>query len=465
MPTLARRIKLKLAKNQLVADTKIYSRNGSLPHTAMPTKTFYSKLFLAAIFLTLIAILGKGYLPQRTLSLIPTSSPDANYFLLEPERTNAYWVDRDKFHFHCKFSESDSFRPCNIIYMLSVDSIKGTNLAAFQHLNLDIKYAGPSKNLRISMRTFDPRFSTAQDSNSTKFNSISLRTQDLSAPLRIKTNELTVADWWIAQYNLPRDQIHPDLSNAITFAVDFEGDLKGSEHDIQINKVEFSGDWISNENWYLGILLMWMTFGAAYNISRLIHLQRIEQQNRAKISELVVSNSKLRTETDKFRKLSTVDALTNAFNRHGIEQIIESLEIRLNATSIIILDIDHFKRINDRRGHDVGDRVLQEISELIVKNTRTSDKLGRWGGEEFILICPNTSVGFAVALAEKLRLVIFDGVFEADNPIAVTASFGVAAVLPNEPFASAFKRADNALYNAKSLGRNCVMVAEQDKPH
>jgi PleD family two-component response regulator len=71
----------------------------------------------------------------------------------------------------------------------------------------------------------------------------------------------------------------------------------------------------------------------------------------------------------------------------------------------------------------------------------------------------------AMALAEKLRIVIFDTVFEPDNPIAVTASFGVAAVLPNEPFASAFKRADEALYNAKALGRNCVVVAEQDKPH
>lgn len=431
----------------------------------MPTKTLYSKLFLAAILFTLIAILGKNYLPQRTLSLIPTSSPEANYFLLEPERTNAYWIDRDKFHFHCKFSESDSYRPCNIVYMLSVDSIKGTDLAAFNYLSLDIKYSGPSRNMRIAIRTYDPRFSNLKDSNSTKFNFISLRTQDLSKPLRINTNELTVADWWIAQYNLPRDQIHPDLSNAITFAIDFEGDLKGSEHDVQINKVEFSGDWISNENWYLGILLLWMVAGTSYGILRLIHLQRIEQQNRAKISHLVVSNSKLRTETDKFRKLSTVDALTNAFNRHGIEQIIESLEIRLNATSIIMMDIDHFKRINDRRGHDTGDRVLQKISTIILKGTRDSDKLGRWGGEEFILICPNTSVGLAMALAEKLRLIIFDTIFEAENPITVTASFGVAAITPNEPFANAFKRADKALYRAKSIGRNCVIVAEQDKPY
>jgi diguanylate cyclase (GGDEF)-like protein len=431
----------------------------------MPNKTFYSKLLLTAIFLTLVAIAAKSVMPQRTLSIVPNSMPDANYFLLDPEHPNAHWIDRDKFHFHCKFGENESNMPCDFIFMLSVDSIHGTDLKQFDHLNLDIKYTGTSKILRVAIRSYDPRFSNINDSNSTKFNFINLRTKDLKQTLHLNFNEFTVADWWLAQYSLPRELTHPDISNAITFAVDIEGDLRNSEHDIQIDKIEFTGDWISSENWYLAILLAWLFFGAVFNIARLIHLQRVEQQHRAKISDLVVSNSKLRTETDKFRKLSTVDALTNAFNRHGIEQIIESLELRLESTSIIMLDIDHFKRINDRRGHDTGDRVLQKISEIILKSTRTSDKLGRWGGEEFILICPNTSVGMALALAEKLRIVIFDTVFEPDNPIAVTASFGVAAVLPNEPFSTAFKRADEALYNAKSLGRNCVIVAEQDMPH
>lgn len=430
----------------------------------MSTKSLYSKLLLAGIALTLLAVVGRGWLPQRVLTLAPNTDPAANYFLLDPEHPNAYWVDREKFHYHCKFGENDSMMPCNLIYMLSIDSIEGTNLEAYDHLKVDIKYTGPAKKLRIAFRHFDPRFSTPKDSNSTKFNSLNVRAKDLEQPLSINLHEFTVADWWLAQYDLPRDQTHPDLSNAITIAFDFEGDLKGTEHDVQIHKIEFTGDLISRENWYLGILLIWMFGAAAFNITRLIQLQAIERKNRAKISELVVSNSKLRSETDKFRKLSTVDALTNTFNRHGIEQIIESLEIRLNATSIILMDIDHFKRINDRRGHDTGDRVLQTISEIILKATRSTDKLGRWGGEEFILICPNTSVGMATALAEKLRIVIFDYVFEPDNPIAVTASFGVAAVLPNEPFANAFKRADEALYNAKSLGRNCVIVAERDAP-
>lgn len=435
----------------------------------MPTKTFYSKLLLLALLLTFAAIVAKNFLPQKTLLLVPGDATKTPYYLSEQTDANGqkaiYWINYEQPHYHCDNRTSTTSLPCALTFVLSQSRTQGTNLQQFSGMKLDLKYKGPAKTLRIAMRNFDPRFSTEKDYNSDKFIFINLRASDLNTPIYLSMNELKVADWWISTFNLPRDQAHLDFRNITSMAIDIEDDLRGTEHDIQINKIEFVGDWITAEHWYLAILLVWLIFGTIFAIIRLIHLQRSEQQQRAKISDLVVTNSQLRTETDKFRKLSTVDALTNAFNRHGIEQIIESLEIRLNSTSIIMFDIDHFKRINDRRGHDTGDRVLQKLSELVLKSTRTSDKLGRWGGEEFILICPNTSVGMAMALAEKLRIIIFDNVFEPENPIAVTASFGVAAVRPNEAFTSAFKRADEALYSAKALGRNCVVVAEQDMPH
>lgn len=434
----------------------------------MPTKTFYSKLFLVALLLTFVAIAAKSFLPQKTLSLIPATATKIPYHLYEQTDASAektvYWLDYEQPHYRCDYKKSTTATPCTLTFSLNQGRTQGMNLQQFSGVKIDIKYKGPAKTLRIAMRNFDPRFSTEEDYNSDKFIFINLRVSDLKNPIFLAMNELKVADWWIAQFNLPREQAHLDFSNIVSMAIDIEDDLQGTEHEIQINKIEFVGDWITTENWYLAILLAWLCCGTIFAVIRLIKLQHTEIQQRAKISDLVVTNSALRSETDKFRKLSTVDALTNAFNRHGIEQIIESLEIRLAATSIIMLDIDHFKRVNDRRGHDAGDRVLQKVSEVILKSTRGSDKLGRWGGEEFILICPNTSVGMAIALAEKLRLIIFNTVFEADNPIAVTASFGVAAVLADEPFTAAFKRADEALYNAKALGRNCVVVAEQDNP-
>lgn len=435
----------------------------------MPTKTFYSKLLLLALLLTFAAIAAKSFLPQKSLALIPGDPNKTPYYLSEQTDTAGkkavYWLNYEQPHYRCDFKTNTTNPSCTLTFSLSQSRTQGMDLQQYSSMKIDIKYKGSAKTLRIAMRNFDPRFSTAADYNSDKFIFINLRVRDLNKPIQLALNELKVADWWVSQFNLPREQSHLDFRNIISLTLDTEDNLQGAEHDIEIRQFELVGDWVSTENWYLAILLGWLVFGTGYAITRLIYLQRVEQQQRTKISDLVVTNSKLRTETDKFRKLSTVDALTNAFNRHGIEQIIESLEIRLNATSIIILDIDHFKRINDRRGHDTGDRVLQKISDLILNSTRITDKLGRWGGEEFILICPNTSVGLAMALAEKLRLIIFDTVFEPDNPITVTSSFGVAAISPNEPFADAFKRADNALYQAKNLGRNCVVVAEDDNPH
>ena len=126
------------------------------------------------------------------------------------------------------------------------------------------------------------------------------------------------------------------------------------------------------------------------------------------------------------------------------------------------MDIDYFKRINDSRGHDAGDRVLQLVSEIIQSRIRRSDYLGRWGGEEFIILLPDTRKEFALALAEKIRLVIHDTIFEIEHPLNVTASFGVGQQQNNEDFATAFKRVDTALYAAKNQGRNCCVMAADD---
>ena len=124
--------------------------------------------------------------------LVPTSSPDTNYFLLDPEHPNARWVDRDRFHFHCKFNESESNMPCNLVYMLSVDSVNGTDLSNFDYFNLDIKYTGNAKKLRIAFRHYDSRFSKVSDTNSTKFNVLNVRTKDLTKPLMSSRNSLTI---------------------------------------------------------------------------------------------------------------------------------------------------------------------------------------------------------------------------------------------------------------------------------
>jgi len=126
-----------------------------------------------------------------------------------------------------------------------------------------------------------------------------------------------------------------------------------------------------------------------------------------------------------------------------------------------MIDIDHFKRINDTFGHDAGDAVLREIASVIQKNIRGTDKLVRWGGEEFMLFCKETGAQQTLLVAEKIRSAIETMEIQYHkNMIPVTASLGAGATHDNEDFDALFLRCDQALYKAKRLGRNCVVLDE-----
>lgn len=174
--------------------------------------------------------------------------------------------------------------------------------------------------------------------------------------------------------------------------------------------------------------------------------------------------AKQRKALDHYKALSTVDPLTGIYNRAGIAAIVEGLFLNAEikqGVSLIMLDVDHFKRINDRRGHAAGDRILQELVALVNRNIRSGDYFARWSGEEFILLCPSTPLPHAKKLAEKLRLACANYLFEVNSaPLSVTLSIGVASCTPTDDFTQLLKRADSALYRAKNSGRNCIEVED-----
>jgi diguanylate cyclase (GGDEF)-like protein len=166
--------------------------------------------------------------------------------------------------------------------------------------------------------------------------------------------------------------------------------------------------------------------------------------------------------TDKKRveELSITDQLTQLHNRMYLENSFHK-EIKRakrynHSFAVIMLDIDHFKEVNDTYGHDVGDNVLITISKILSDHIRETDILGRWGGEEFLIISPHTNKSEAYALAEKLRIAI------ETYPINIighkSCSFGVSVFdLQDETFKEVVKHADEALYIAKNSGRNCAV--------
>ncbi|MGC8719404.1 MAG: sensor domain-containing diguanylate cyclase [Thermodesulforhabdaceae bacterium] len=175
---------------------------------------------------------------------------------------------------------------------------------------------------------------------------------------------------------------------------------------------------------------------------------------------LYLKNLQLQELADELKTLSETDQLTGLYNRRKMESHLHDEFIRYERYgrpfSIILLDVDHFKLINDNYGHDTGDSVLKEISSLLRKHTRKSDVVARWGGEEFLILCPETNGRDASILAEKLRKIIKEHNFGIDR--SVTISAGIAEMNANfSKIQNLLTHADRNLYKAKSQGRDrCI---------
>ncbi|MFZ3579500.1 GGDEF domain-containing protein [Virgibacillus sp. DJP39] len=164
------------------------------------------------------------------------------------------------------------------------------------------------------------------------------------------------------------------------------------------------------------------------------------------------------TESELLEKIAYQDTLTGIGNRtmvyKWLDQYLMNKEPVDHGFSVIFFDLDHFKRINDRYGHITGDAILKDVTLLVLKNLSKNDNFGRWGGEEFIIICQQRTKEEAVALAELLRLTIEGHLF--DEVGQATSSFGVESVIQGDTAESLINRVDGALYKAKQEGRNMV---------
>jgi diguanylate cyclase (GGDEF)-like protein/PAS domain S-box-containing protein len=172
-----------------------------------------------------------------------------------------------------------------------------------------------------------------------------------------------------------------------------------------------------------------------------------------------VDITKNREMEEKLKKLYVTDRLTGIYNRakfcESLDDEIKSLKTYTNANlSLIMFDIDHFKKVNDAYGHDVGDDVIKKLVHVVKSCTRDSDVFARWGGEEFMILLPNADLEGAYYLAERIRVIIDRTRFEQVGN--VTCCFGIAQFFPGDTVDKFTKRADKALYKAKQRGRNRV---------
>ncbi len=196
-----------------------------------------------------------------------------------------------------------------------------------------------------------------------------------------------------------------------------------------------------------------------YASARDITEKRLKEMNLIQLAE------ELQKKNESLETLAVTDELTGLYNRHFIDirikEEMENSDRHNKPLSLIILDLDHFKLVNDKWGHPIGDEVLKHSAELTKRSIRKSDILARFGGEEFVVLMPNTRMGDALLVAENIR----QQMESAPNSIVgqVTASFGVAERRNNESFYNWYKRTDEALYCAKKGGRNLVICSNQQE--
>jgi len=202
-------------------------------------------------------------------------------------------------------------------------------------------------------------------------------------------------------------------------------------------------------------------------IMRPVEVQELKARVKTLLRRKFYSDS-LRENFNENLEMVVADPLTGLGNRRyfdrAIEPLFDRLETRSTPFSVMVFDIDHFKRVNDILGHDMGDQILKEVAARLVTNMRAIDLVARYGGEEFMIAMPDTTADAALKAADRVRsLIAGTPVYVDGEALQITTSVGVAEVEQGENLRDVFKRADDALYKAKQAGRNKALPAQLGK--
>lgn len=366
------------------------------------------------------------------------------------------WLDKSRKGFSCLFLQGSGVRFCGMNFQLGDGARKGVDFSEYSKLRLGVEYIGPAEKIRVFFRNVIEDAELTQDS---KYHEVEIPIRNGAYLYEIPLDNLRVARWWLDSHNLLdiADQHLPQRDNVVHLGFDLGTPMPVGQHYFNVENFSVVGPWLGKSHypwWALGSVLYFVVVGFIYNFLRL----RIQlEQHHHEMFGLLKKLEAVDTESAHFKRLSMYDPLTGLLNRRAALDLIEEF-VRHNSlvgTGLVVMDIDHFKQVNDTYGHDLGDEVLQRLSAVVQQVVREGDAAVRWGGEEIVVICPKTNAEGAFRVAEKLRTEIKQLKFSNDN-LAITASFGVANIQQGESFSQALSRADEALYEAKKKGRDQV---------
>jgi diguanylate cyclase (GGDEF)-like protein len=367
-------------------------------------------------------------------------------------------TENGRFVMDCTISAGYEWPYCETAFELG-RAPYGMDLSGYDTVTLKLGYQGPEpqQQVRVFLLNYNPKYSSQKEYESAKVQEI-FYDPGRDKTLTVKLSQFTVASWWSNEHNISVQNAGLEFDNVVALQVSTGGKVLPGPHRIWVERIEFRGKLIAPATFRLIIIGLWMLGVIVYLFGYSMATRRqLVATHRSRLS-LQRLNEALQLERQSLQHMAHRDPLTGVLNRHGLGEELLRLsaqgDARLFPLSIVFMDIDHFKRINDGHGHGVGDEVLRNVAEKVKGDIQRGDLFARWGGEEFIIICPSTEPGQAHAMAERLRRAIAAG--EWPHGIRVTSSFGVAEARAGEDLAESIRRADEAMYRAKQMGRDRV---------
>lgn len=418
----------------------------------------FELLIFALLLITFAAVKWEDQILLRTTTFTPTTLGALTTLgQTDKENGGVSTITPDPAHplsWSCELKKGFEYPYCG--YELLFDgrrSAQGIDLSNLHSISITLAYTGPAKTLRFHLKNFDPRYSQPGVGKSSKFNKVEFPAESGRVQtVDFNLSDFSVADWWLHESGVPPKFSHPQFDNIIS--LDFQ---TGSEpalgvHRFEVREITIRKAALTSAQWYLMLLGIWVVLIGAFLIHRIRNLKG-EVANRRALQALAVRQA------EEAEEAAREDHLTRVRNRRGLAECYDALanEDEPRSVAAILIDIDRFKSLNDRFGHSYGDEVLSTIATLIRRNVRPGDTVGRWGGEEFLVLCPGLDSLEVQHIAEKIRRRIEQ--FHFGDCEHVTASFGVHWCPAAGPaLHDIVSLADVALYCAKRGGRNCCRI-------
>jgi len=410
-----------------------------------------------ASLLTLIIFIGHYFLPAKTLEVKAPLFVAKLYGFVDREKgTSAYWVNEEENHWICHYKSTHAYG-CGWSTSPDLEPVgSGVDLTSYDFMEIKLQYTGPASRIRAYLRNFNPAYSDPNDLSTTQPMETTFATAEANQPVLLKLSDFALAHWWLMERKHRRHWSEPEKNNITSIGLDF---VEQGKHEVIVERITLIGKWIYTETLILIILSLWMTLFLIEGGIRFYGLYRAGQRDRTAIQALLERQRALEEQNKHLEALADTDPLTGVYNRAGLRSRVDSEKIRfgtLSGLGVLVLDLDHFKNLNDRYGHDMGDKVLKAFTSLLAMNLRTEDIFARMGGEEFMVVCRRQPLEGLRTFAEKLRSLATQCTFNGDDDLHISVSIGVAVVGEDEDFADAVRRADQALLRAKQNGRDRV---------